>query len=225
MNDSNDPLNGLAQSLTDDLDAHSGARSHTAIEEREHLLQSVPAVLELPCTRKVRGSLVLRAVLLLVIGGLCATVGKVPYLGALLMLGGICLLASLWLHRAAGKAVLLRLTPTTLALRALDREVELGDISELRMRARHSLRITLNLHDGATLPGVRNALGPLMPKAQIKHATPYADPAEDGRSRVGRADTRAGKAHADSLHILWRDPSRGRTARPAGSPARRPITA
>ncbi|MBF8781561.1 hypothetical protein IV505_17770 [Pseudomonas fulva] len=170
MNRPDDPLASLAQSLTEDFNQRTTEQVQTAVEEREHLLQNIPQVTELTYTHKVRRTLALYALFMLALGGFCVADGKSWVLGVIFVLAGLIFFASIWLHRHAGKEVLMRLTHTHVWFRNLDAEIDLRDVTQASVQDGRQLRITLTLREGAPLPGSHNPAGPLMPHVKIKRS-------------------------------------------------------
>ena len=168
MSHPDDPLASLAQSLTEDFNQHSGDQVQAGIDEREHWLAGVPAVTELALTRKVRKTLMIYSVFMLALGCGILGDGKAMLTGAVFLLVGLFLLTGVWLHRHAGKDVLMRLTHTHLWLRNFKAQLDLQDVTGIQIGDSRIMRITLTLREGAALPGCTNSLGPLTPHVKLK---------------------------------------------------------
>lgn len=168
MTSSDDPLANLGQSLTQDFTQQASASREQAIHEREQVLASYPEVTVLTSTRKIYRTLVLFAVFLLSLSAFCLSSAH-AFLGVLLLLMGLGFVAGLWLHRQAGQDVVMRLSHTHLGFAALDAEIALDQVTEVRVANGRMIQITLCLASGTPLPGKRNRLGPLMPSAKLKH--------------------------------------------------------
>ncbi|MFR0675688.1 hypothetical protein ACLUUI_18080 [Enterobacterales bacterium AW_CKDN230030176-1A_HGKHYDSX7] len=167
MTPSNDPLANLGQSLTQDFNQHTSASQQHAIEEHEQLLARYPAVTELKTTRKIYRTLVIFTVFLGGLSVFCLKDGT-WLAGVPLLLMALGFIAGFWLHRHAGKDVGMRLTHTHLGFPALDAEIELQHVTEVRIANGRMTQITLCLDPSAPLPGIRKRFGPLMPAAKIK---------------------------------------------------------
>lgn len=172
MNPADDSLNDLAQSLTGELNQQAAEQRRAAIAEREALLATVPAVTELAMNHRVRWLLALSVVFLVVLGGWCLADEKARVAGALLLVLALASVRSLWLQREAGKQTLLRLTHDGVWFACLDDELIMRDLVQARVKDGRQMEITLTLNEGARLPGTRNAMGPWLPKAKVKHGTP-----------------------------------------------------
>lgn len=167
-----DPLANLAESLTDEFNAHTGDQLRAAIEEREQILANVPEITELTDTGKVRRVLALYSLFMLGLGAFCIGDSKAWPAGVICLGMGVFLGAGVWLQRHAGKQPLLRLTRTHLWFRTLDAEIDLLDLTQARVKDSRQLHITLTLREGAPLPTSRNPLGPMMPRAKVEHSRP-----------------------------------------------------
>lgn len=169
MSHPNDPLADLGQSLTQDFDQHASASQQHAIQEHEQLLARYPAVTELKTTRKIYRTLVIFTVFLGGLSVFCLTDDAARLAGVPLLIMTLGFVAGFWLHRHAGTEVGMRLTHTHLWFPALDAEIELQHVTEVRIANGRMTQITLCLDRSAPLPGIRKRFGPLMPTAKIKH--------------------------------------------------------
>ncbi len=172
MTHPDDPLANLAESLTDEFNAHTGEQLRAAIEEREQILANVPEITELTDTGKVRRVLALYSLFMLGLGAFCIGDSKAWPAGVICLGLGVFLGAGVWLQRQAGKQPLLRLSRTHLWFRTLDAQIDLLDLTQARVKDGRQLHITLTLREGAPLPASHNPLGPMMPKAKAEHGRP-----------------------------------------------------